>query len=207
MATQNVELLQERGVKKIITQCPHCFTTLKNDYRQYGLELEVVHHSQLLADLLASGKLKVRRGPSMQAARSSSMIPATSAGTTTIYAAPRQVLAAATGRRPGEFARHGENAFCCGAGGGRMWMEEHSGTRINLERVRRGARPGARDDLRLLPLLHDDVRGRSERRPGLKRQGERHRRGARRDLRAEADLSRTARGFRAARGRNLLQRP
>ena len=134
MAAKNVELFRERGVKKIITQCPHCFSTLKNDYRQYGLELEVVHHSQLLAELAASGKLKV---PAAKDQGKVIFHDSCYLGRhNDEYAAPRQVVAVATGSAPLEFERREENSFCCGAGGGRMWMEEHQGTRINLERVR-----------------------------------------------------------------------
>jgi Fe-S oxidoreductase len=133
LATENTRQLKELGVTKVITQCPHCFNVLKNDYRQYGLELEVVHHSELIRDLLASNRL--------------AMGQATDQGTTVfhdscylgrhndIYDAPRQVIARATGTAPAELGRNRQNAFCCGAGGGRMWMEEHTGSRINLERV------------------------------------------------------------------------
>ena len=132
MATKNVELFKSKGVKKIITQCPHCFSTVKNDYRQYGLEVEVQHHSELLAELLAAGKLPLQIAP---------------AGTTLlhdscylgrhneVYAPPRAVIAAATGAPAAEFTRHRQNAFCCGAGGGRMWMEEDPASRINMARV------------------------------------------------------------------------
>ncbi|AMV73886.1 heterodisulfide reductase-related iron-sulfur binding cluster [Desulfuromonas carbonis] len=134
MALKNVELLKERGMKKIITQCPHCFSTLKNDYRQYGLELEVLHHSQLLADLVACGRLPAGKGRSQGKLlfHDSCYLGRHNDE----YAAPRAVVAAASGNAPEEFSRQGENSFCCGAGGGRMWMEEHLGTRINLDRVR-----------------------------------------------------------------------
>jgi Fe-S oxidoreductase len=134
LATENVELFRERGVKKIITQCPHCFSTLKNDYRQYGLELEVIHHSQLLAELTASGRLPV---PAAKSQGKVILHDSCYLGRhNDEYAAPRAVVTTATGSSPAEFQRQGENSFCCGAGGGRMWMEEHQGTRINLERVR-----------------------------------------------------------------------
>ena len=134
IALKNVELFKERGVRKIITQCPHCFSTLKNDYRQYGLELEVVHHSQLLAELLAQNRLKVANATAMGKVifHDSCYLGRHN----DVYQPPRQLIAAATGDVPEELKRREENSFCCGAGGGRMWMEEHQGTRINLDRVR-----------------------------------------------------------------------
>lgn len=134
MAKENVALFIERGVKKVITQCPHCFSALKNDYRQYGLELEVIHHSELLRDLVRDGRLVLDKTTGEM-------------GTTVfhdscylgrhndVYEAPRAVIEAATGHAPAEMGRNRNNAFCCGAGGGRMWMEEHVGERINLTRV------------------------------------------------------------------------
>jgi Fe-S oxidoreductase len=133
MTKQNVELFRARGVKKIITQCPHCFTTVQNDYRQYGLEMEVVHHSQLLAELLADGRLKPP-----QTADFGRLVFHDSCYLgrhNDIYEPPRQVIRAATGHAPQELPRQKENGFCCGAGGGRMWMEEDSGSRINGARV------------------------------------------------------------------------
>lgn len=134
IAKQNVELFKEKRITKVITQCPHCFTTLKNDYRQYGLELEVIHHSELIDTLITTGRLKLNR-------------QVTELGTIAfhdscylgrhndVYEPPRNVIAAATGSAPMELERNHENSFCCGAGGGRMWLEEQQGTRINLNRI------------------------------------------------------------------------
>ncbi|PLX80736.1 MAG: electron transfer flavoprotein [Desulfuromonas sp.] len=134
LARQNVSLFKERGVKKIVTQCPHCFNTLKNDYRQYGVEVEVIHHSELILDLLEQGRLTLPGTVSQgRMVFHDSCYLGRHNGT---FTAPRQVLKKATGQEPGDLTRNKENGFCCGAGGGRMWMEELSGTRINLERVK-----------------------------------------------------------------------
>lgn len=135
MARQNVKLFQERGVKKIITQCPHCFSTLKNDYRQYGVELEVIHHAEFIPQLMASGKLKLNR----QVSDLGKVLFHDSCYLgrhNDIYEGPREAIRAATGSAAGEFGRSREESFCCGAGGGRMWQEEHHGERINLNRVK-----------------------------------------------------------------------
>lgn len=132
MANANVKLFTDKGVKKVITQCPHCFNTLKNDYQEYGLELEVVHHSQLIDQLISSGRLKLNKADVGRVVFHDSCYLGRY---NDIYQAPRRALARATGQEPAEMPRRRENSFCCGAGGGRMWLEEAVGKHINVARV------------------------------------------------------------------------
>jgi Fe-S oxidoreductase len=134
MARENVELFRERGVTKVITLCPHCLTTLKNDYRQYGLELEVMHHSELIAGLIQDGRIKLN-GNDDRLGKISYHDPCYLGRHNGIFDAPRGLIEAATGTAPRELGRNREESFCCGAGGGRMWMEEFIGDRVNHTRV------------------------------------------------------------------------
>lgn len=131
MALQNAELFQKKGVKKIITQCPHCFTTLKNDYKQYGIELEVIHHSEVISQLIKDGKLQLDNKNNEKIAFHDSCYLGRH---NDVYEAPRDVIKG-TGATVAEMERNMDKSFCCGAGGGRMWMEEDLGTRINVNRV------------------------------------------------------------------------
>ncbi|MFC1911880.1 (Fe-S)-binding protein [Chloroflexota bacterium] len=133
LAKENLKRFEEKGVKKIITQCPHCYSTLKNDYHQYGAELEVVHHTELINDLIEAGKLKTSRpdGLGKIVFHDSCYLGRYNA----VYEAPRQVLSLVIGQAPVEMERHHNRSFCCGGGGGRMWLEERVGRHINVVRT------------------------------------------------------------------------
>jgi len=133
MAKENVEMFLERGVKKIITQCPHCYSTLKNDYRQYGMELEVIHQTELINRLIKEDKLRLNAtGDLGKLVFHDSCYLGRYNG---IYEAPREVVTSVIGQAPTEMERRYEKSFCCGGGGGRMWLEESLGKRINVARV------------------------------------------------------------------------
>ena len=120
------------GVKKIVTQCPHCFNVLKNEYPQFGADFEVLHHSEFLLELVRSGKIVLHPVADQTIAFHDSCYLGRY---NQIYDQPRELLRAA-GLEIREMAHAFENSFCCGAGGGRMWLEEKEGERINMMRAR-----------------------------------------------------------------------
>jgi Fe-S oxidoreductase len=136
-AQQNIETLNAAGVHKIIANCPHCFNTLANEYPDFGGHYEVVHHSELLARLVAEGRLAPIRQEGLQITYHDSCYLARH---NDVLAAPRELIDAVG--QPVEMARSGKQTFCCGAGGAHMWMEER-GTPINAERVREATGTGA----------------------------------------------------------------
>jgi Fe-S oxidoreductase len=141
LAMQTVEQLNGMGVKKIVTQCPHCFNTLLNEYPQLGGHYEVIHHSQLLDDLISSGRLD------LTGARLDERIVYHDScylgRHNDVYLAPRRVVGAIGGVEVVEAQRNGTKGMCCGAGGARMWMEESIGPKVNDVRARELVATGA----------------------------------------------------------------
>ena len=161
LAAQNIETLNSMGVKKIITQCPHCFNTLGNEYPQLGGHYEVVHHSQLLEWLIDQGKLDMT-----DAELNERLVYHDSCYLgrhNDVYQAPRKVVASIGGLEVVEAERQGTKGMCCGAGGGRMWMEEDTGKNINVERSQELLATGADRIATACPfcfvMIDDGVKG------------------------------------------------
>ena len=161
LAMQNIETLDGMGVKKIVTQCPHCFNTLGNEYPQLGGDYEVVHHSELLEDLVANGQLDLSEArldervvyhDSCYLGRHND-----------VYLAPRNVIGSLGGIQVVEAERNGTKGMCCGAGGARMWMEESIGKQVNVERSQELLKTGASRIATACPfcyiMIDDGVKG------------------------------------------------
>jgi Fe-S oxidoreductase len=143
LATANIESFKAYGVQKIITMCPHGYNTIKNDYKELGGDFEVYHYTEILNALIKKGKITLKQ-------------PIEGLGTLTfhdscylgrynnIYDQPRNIIKSLQSGDLVEMKSHHAKSFCCGAGGGRMWMEEHLGTRINQKRTQEALETGAK---------------------------------------------------------------
>ncbi|RMH69687.1 MAG: 4Fe-4S dicluster domain-containing protein [Gemmatimonadetes bacterium] len=158
-AQMNIETLEGYQVKKIVTACPHCYHTLKNEYPQFGGNYEVVHHTELVADLIQQGKLKPSKAlPDTITYHDSCYLGRHN----NVYQPQRDILKAIPGSQIIEMERSKANGFCCGAGGARMWMEETEGTRINENRAKEALDTGAKTVASACPfcmtMLTDGIR-------------------------------------------------
>lgn len=134
LAYQNIQTLNGYGIKKIVTACPHCFNTLKNEYPELGGNFEVIHHSQLLQQLIDEGKIRIKEGHPFKGSSITFHDSCYLGRANGIYEAPRQVLMHLDVELK-EMKRCRSNGLCCGAGGAQMFKEEEKGQqRVNLER-------------------------------------------------------------------------
>lgn len=143
MAYQNIQVLNGYGIKKIVTACPHCFNTLKNEYPELGGHYEVIHHTELLQDLIQQGRIKISDASEFKGKRITYHDSCYLGRANGIYEAPRSVLAALDVDLA-EMGRSKKNGMCCGAGGAQMFKEEEAGSeRVNSQRAQEALETGA----------------------------------------------------------------
>jgi heterodisulfide reductase subunit D len=143
MAYQNIQVLNGYGIKKIVTACPHCFNTLKNEYPELGGNYDVIHHATFIQQLIDEGKIKIKEGGIFKGKKITYHDSCYLGRANNIYEAPRKVLEALDVALV-EMKRCRSNGLCCGAGGAQMFKEEEKGdTRVNLERTKEALATGA----------------------------------------------------------------
>ena len=144
MMMENVEKLNSYGVKKIVTACPHCFHSLKNEYKQFGGNFEVYHHSQMIDEMINDGKIELKENSAESKKAKVTYHDSCYLGRyNSEYDAPRESLSKVSDMELVEMDRNKSKGFCCGAGGGRMFLEDEEGGRINEERTKEAIGTGA----------------------------------------------------------------
>ncbi len=132
---ENIETLNKYSVKKIVTACPHCFHSLKNEYKQFGANFEVIHHSELIDELLKTGKIQLKENNSEDNTTLTYHDSCYLGRYNSIYDSPRSSIKKLSSVNFVEMDRNKSRGFCCGAGGGRMFLEDEEGGKINVERT------------------------------------------------------------------------
>ncbi|MFY8024259.1 MAG: (Fe-S)-binding protein [Sediminibacterium sp.] len=166
MAYQNIQVLNGYNIKKIVTTCPHCFNTLKNEYPELGGNYEVIHHTTLLQDLINKGKIVMKEGGSFKGKKISYHDSCYLGRANDIYEAPRKVLESLDAELV-EMKRCRTNGLCCGAGGAQMFKEDEPGTsRINMDRADEALETGAKFIAAACPfcntMMSDGVKNREK---------------------------------------------
>lgn len=166
MAYQNIQVLNGYNIKKIVTTCPHCFNTLKNEYPELGGRYEVIHHTTLLQELINEGKIIMKEGGSFKGKKISYHDSCYLGRANDIYEAPRKVLEALDAELV-EMKRCRTNGLCCGAGGAQMFKEDEPGTsRINMDRADEALETGAKFIAAACPfcntMMSDGVKNREK---------------------------------------------
>ena len=137
---ENVDTLNRYNISKVVTTCPHCFNAIRNEWKDFGGNFDVVHHTEFITDLLAKGLIKPTKELLEKATYHDSCYLGRS---NDIYEAPRAALSNIPGLNVVEMPRNQSKGLCCGAGGGQMWMEETEGKRINIERTEEALSTGS----------------------------------------------------------------
>ena len=141
LALQNIDTLQRHGVKRIVTHCAHCFHVLKNEYPRFGGQFEVRHHSELIAELLRDHRIRLKPGaPPVATLHDSCYVGRYNR----IFDAPRAIVQAVHGASTVEMPRHGEQSFCCGAGGANYWYDAPKKEPPGTIRIREAVQAGAK---------------------------------------------------------------
>ncbi len=166
MAYQNIQVLNGYNIKKIVTTCPHCFNTLKNEYPELGGKYDVIHHTTLLQEMINEGKIIMKEGGSFKGKKISYHDSCYLGRANDIYEAPRKVLEALDAELV-EMKRCRTNGLCCGAGGAQMFKEDEPGTsRINMDRADEALETGAKFIAAACPfcntMMSDGVKNREK---------------------------------------------